>query len=276
LIIVMSIEKGNANERMIFMDSSRIRSAIAEGKTSLGIELGSTRIKAVLIGEDHTPLASGSHSWENRLENGIWTYSMDDVWNGLQSCYRSLAEDVNAKYGTGLSKVGSVGISAMMHGYLAFDKQGELLVPFRTWRNTITEQAASSLTDLFLFNIPQRWSIAHLYQAILNNEPHVGKISFLTTLAGYVHWKLTGRKVIGIGDASGIFPIDSETLSYNAAMISKFDNLIKDRGYQWNLSELLPETRESLLQMALSCLIQQDVCDQGSPSALPKGTRVRE
>jgi len=223
------------------MDSSKAKNAIVEGKTSLGIELGSTRIKAVLIGEDHSPLASGSHSWENRLENNIWTYSLDDVWNGLRGCYRSLAEDVYGKYGVNLEKVGAIGISAMMHGYLVFDKSDNLLVPFRTWRNTITEQASASLTELFRFNIPQRWSIAHLYQAILNKEPHVGEISFLTTLAGYVHWKLTGRKVIGIGDASGIFPIDSEKLCYNASMVDQFDNLIANHGFPWKLPDILPE-----------------------------------
>lgn len=223
------------------MDISGIRNTISEGRTSLGIEFGSTRIKAVLIGRDHSPLASGSHSWENRLENGIWTYGLDDIWNGLQDCYRSLAADVKEKYGVDLRKIGSIGISAMMHGYLVFDKNDKLLVPFRTWRNTTTEEAAKKLTELFRFNIPLRWSIAHLYQAILNDEPHVGEISFLTTLAGYVHWRLTGRKVIGTGDGSGIVPIDGGTLKYDASMASLFDELISDRGYPWKLADILPE-----------------------------------
>jgi sugar (pentulose or hexulose) kinase len=168
---------------------------IQEGKTSIGIELGSTRIKAVLIGEDYSPIASGAYDWENRLEQGIWTYSLDEVWQGMQSCFKNLTGNVYEKYGVYLETTASIGISAMMHGYLAFDKNDKLLVPFRTWRNTITEQAAAVLTDTFKFNIPQRWSIAHLYQAILNNEPHVSQLNFFTTLAGYVHWQLTGEKV---------------------------------------------------------------------------------
>jgi sugar (pentulose or hexulose) kinase len=187
-------------------------------KTTLGIELGSTRIKAVLIGGDYATLASGSETWENRLEEGLWTYHLDDVWRGLQSAVQKLSADFQSRYGAGgtdggapLSTVGAIGISAMMHGYLAFDKNGGQLAPFRTWRNTITEEAAKRLTKEFSFNIPQRWSIAHLYQAILNKEDHVKDISFLTTLAGYVHWKLTGLKVLGVGEASGMFPIDSKT-----------------------------------------------------------------
>jgi sugar (pentulose or hexulose) kinase len=226
---------------MVMMNIVDITRSIAEGRTSLGIELGSTRIKAVLIGEDHSPIASGDHAWENKFEDGIWTYSLEDVHNGLQSCYRSLNEDVKQKYGLSITKVGSIGVSAMMHGYLVFDKSDNLLVPFRTWRNTITEQAALELRKMFRFNIPQRWSIAHLYQAILNGEKHVGEITFLTTLAGYVHWKLTGRKVVGIGDASGIFPIDSNSSNYNTDMIEQFENLISDRGFSWNLSEILPK-----------------------------------
>lgn len=182
-----------------------IKQSILEGKTSLGIELGSTRIKAVLIDEHHNPIASGSHSWENRFENGIWTYSLEDIWNGLQSSYAALVEDVHNKYGVTLTKVGSMGFSGMMHGYMVFDKDGNQLVPFRTWRNTITEEAARILTEKFQFNIPQRWNIAHLYQAILNKEDHVKDIAFMTTLAGYVHWKLTGEKVLGVGEASGVF-----------------------------------------------------------------------
>ncbi len=217
------------------------KEAIAAGKTFLGIEFGSTRIKAVLIGEDHTPLASGSHEWENQLENGIWTYSLEAIWNGLQDCYRDMAADVEKKYGETLTSVGSIGFSAMMHGYMAFDKEDKLLVPFRTWRNTITEEAADKLTAELNFNIPQRWSVSHLYQAILNKEEHVKDVTFFTTLAGYIHWKLTGEKVIGIGDASGMFPIDSSTRDYDAAMMEKFDALTAPCGYPWKLREILPK-----------------------------------
>ena len=218
------------------------KEAIAAGKTSLGIEFGSTRIKAVLIGEDSAPPAQGSHEWENQYENGIWTYSLDAVWHGLADCYSKLAADVKTTYGEELTVIGSIGFSAMMHGYMAFNKNGELLVPFRTWRNTTTERAADLLTKEFHFNIPQRWSIAHLYQAILNQEEHVKDIAFLTTLAGYIHWKLTGEKVIGIGDASGMFPIDSSTKDYDATMIEKFDRLTASRSYPWKLKEILPKT----------------------------------
>ncbi|MCH5269194.1 MAG: FGGY-family carbohydrate kinase [Lachnospiraceae bacterium] len=216
-----------------------IKSMLEQGKTVLGIELGSTRIKAVLTDNDHNPIASGAHEWENRLENGIWTYSLEDVWNGLQDCYADLAADVEKKYGVKLEKIGAIGLSAMMHGYMAFDKDGELLVPFRTWRNTMTEEAATALTKLFSYPIPQRWSIAHLYQAILNMESHVSHISYLTTLAGYVHWKLTGKKVLGVGDASGMFPIDTETGDFNARMMGQFDELL-DGKYFWKLKEILP------------------------------------
>ena len=217
------------------------KEAIKAGNTSLGIEFGSTRIKAVLVGPDNGVLASGSHEWENRLENGIWTYSLDDIWNGLQDCYKNLAEDAKAQYGETLTTIGSIGFSAMMHGYMAFDKDGELLVPFRTWRNTITEEAAAKLTEAFSYNIPQRWSIAHLYQAILNKEEHVSDIAFFTTLAGFIHWKLTGEKVLGVGDASGMFPIDSETCDYDAKMLARFDEMVAPCGYPWKLTEILPK-----------------------------------
>lgn len=215
--------------------------AIECGRTALGIEMGSTRIKAVLIGEDHAPLASGSHAWENRYENGIWTYSLEDVWAGLQDSFRNLANDVYEKYNASLRNIGAVGFSAMMHGYMAFDKAGNQLVPFRTWRNTTTGEAAEILTQLFQFNIPQRWSIAHLYQAILNEEPHIKDISHLTTLAGYIHWQLTGQKVLGIGEASGMFPVDSKTNDYDQRMIRKFNQLLKDRRIPWTLQEILPK-----------------------------------
>jgi sugar (pentulose or hexulose) kinase len=210
------------------------------GKTFLGIEMGSTRIKAVLIDENFDPAASGSHDWENKLLDGIWTYSLDDVWTGLQSCFRALAQDVEARYKKSINdvQIAAIGISAMMHGYLVFDKAGKQLVPFRTWRNTITEKAAAELTEKFSFNIPQRWSIAHLYQAILNKEPHVKDAAFLTTLSGYVHWKLTGKKALGIGDASGVFPIDSTVNNYNSRMMGQFDELAADPG--WKLKDILP------------------------------------
>ncbi len=222
-----------------------VKQWVLEGKTSLGIELGSTRIKAVLIGEDHSPIASGSHNWENRLENGIWTYYLDDVWTGLQSSYAALVEDVHNKYGITLTKVGSMGFSGMMHGYMVFDKEGNQLVPFRTWRNTITEEAARILTEKFQFNIPQRWNIAHLYQAILNKEDHVKDIAFLTTLAGYVHWKLTGEKVLGVGEASGVFPIDSTKNDYNEKMMEEFDQMISHLSFDWKLRDILPEVRNA-------------------------------
>jgi sugar (pentulose or hexulose) kinase len=223
------------------MNRNDTQAAIEGGKTVLGIELGSTRIKAVLIGEDHAPIASGSYEWENRYENGVWTYSLDEVWTGLQESYRNLCADVLAQYGVPLKRIGAMGFSAMMHGYLAFGQGGKLLVPFRTWRNTMTGQAAEKLTGLFQFNIPQRWSIAHLYQAILNREAHVKEITFQTTLAGYVHWMLTGQKVLGVGEASGMFPIDSKTNNYDQGMLGKFNQLLKAEGISWKLEDILPK-----------------------------------
>ena len=223
------------------MKQKDTRKAIESGKTALGIEFGSTRIKAVLIGEDHSPIASGSHDWENRYENGIWTYSLEDVWTGLQDSYRKLKSEVLEKYNAPLQTIGVIGFSAMMHGYMAFDKDGNLLVPFRTWRNTMTGQASEILTDLFQFNIPQRWSIAHLSQAILNKEPHVKDIHFQTTLAGYVHWMLTGQKVLGVGEASGMFPIDTKTKDYDTRMFEMFNERIEAENFPWKLQDLLPE-----------------------------------
>ncbi|MCR4657394.1 MAG: FGGY-family carbohydrate kinase [Lachnospiraceae bacterium] len=222
------------------MDTKQL---IEEGKAFLGIEFGSTRIKAVLTDEKGTPLASGGHGWENRYENGVWTYTLDDVWDGLIDCYADLKKDAKKQYGAKLTKFSAIGFSAMMHGYLAFDKDGELLVPFRTWRNTITEEAAVKLTEEFNYNIPQRWSIAHLYQAILNREEHVSDVAFFTTLAGYVHWKLTGEKVLGVGDASGMFPIDINTGDFDAGMIEKFDKLVAGSGMgcTWKLGDILPK-----------------------------------
>ena len=210
-------------------------------KTVLGIELGSTRIKAVLIDQNHSPIASGDFEWENKLVNGIWTYSMDTVHHGLQTCFSNLKKDFRDRYGDELTSVGAIGVSAMMHGYLPFDKDGKQLAEFRTWRNTMTGESAKVLSNLFGFNIPQRWSIAHLYQAILNGEEHVKDIAYLTTLAGYIHWKLTGQKVMGIGEASGMFPIDSETKSYDEEMILKFDRLVAPYGFPWALKDILPK-----------------------------------
>jgi len=217
-----------------------IKNAIMNGKTVLGIELGSTRIKAVLIGEDHVPIASGSHDWENQYVSNIWTYSLENIWAGVQDSYRKMSEDVKEKYGVTIQAIGAIGFSAMMHGYMVFNKDGELLVPFRTWRNTITEKASDELTKLFSYHIPQRWSIAHLYQAILNGEKHVADICFQTTLEGYIHWKLTGQKVIGIGEASGMFPIDINTNHYNAHMIEQFDELIASKKFSWKLADIFP------------------------------------
>lgn len=255
----------------------RIIETIRDGNAYLGIELGSTRIKAVLIGEDCAPIASGGHDWENRLTDGIWTYSLDDVWAGIQDSYRRLADDVKSRYGVALTKVGAMGVSAMMHGYLPFDDKGGQLVPFRTWRNTITEEAAGLLTQAFGFNIPQRWSVAHLYQAILKGEAHVAKISHLTTLAGYVHWKLTGKQVLGVGEASGMFPIDSSALSFDKAMLGTFGGLIKDKGYSWTLGSILPqvlnagEDAGSLTPEGAKLLDPTGTLEAGAPLCPPEG-----
>ncbi len=223
------------------MAEQNVKEMIEEGRTALGIEFGSTRIKAVLVGEDNAPIASGSHDWENRLENGIWTYSLEDIWTGLQDSYGKMAQDVKEKYGVTLTTVGAIGFSAMMHGYMVFDREERLLVPFRTWRNTITGEASDKLTELFGYNIPQRWSIAHLYQAILNGEDHVKDIAFQTTLAGYIHWKLTGEKVLGVGEASGMFPIDRNTKDFHETMVARFDEILSSKGYPWKLRDIFPK-----------------------------------
>ena len=223
------------------LEMSEIKNAIINGKTVLGIEFGSTRIKAVLIGEDNEPIASGGHDWENKYINNVWTYSLEDIWTGLQDSYQKMAEEVKQKYGVTIQNIGAIGFSAMMHGYMAFDKEGELLVPFRTWRNTITEKSSEELTKVFNYNIPQRWSIAHLYQAILNGEEHVADINFQTTLEGYIHWKLTGEKVIGVGEASGMFPIDIDTKNYNSHMVEQFDELIASKNFSWRLEDIFPK-----------------------------------
>lgn len=217
------------------------KSTIEAGKAILGIEFGSTRIKAVLIDQDNKPIAQGSHTWENQLVDGLWTYSVEAIWYGLQDCYADLRANVLKEYDTEIETLAAIGISAMMHGYMAFNKDKEILVPFRTWRNTNTGKAAAELSKLFVYNIPLRWSISHLYEAILDNEEHVGDIDFLTTLAGYVHWQITGERVLGIGDASGMLPIDPETKDYNAVMVEKFDKLVAPKGYSWKLLDILPK-----------------------------------
>lgn len=221
------------------MTVQEIAKEIESGTAIAGIEFGSTRIKAVLINSQNEPIAQGDFDWQNSLIDGIWTYSIEEITNGLQTCFARLKEDVSSKYNVKLTKLKALGISAMMHGYLAFDKNDTLLVPFRTWRNTITGEASGKLTELFNYPVPERWSISHLYQAILNKESHVKDVAFFTTLAGYIHWKLSGNKVLGIGDASGMFPIDEKTKNYDAGMISKFDSLASE--FSWKLSEILPK-----------------------------------
>lgn len=220
---------------------SNAKQTIQEGKAILGIEFGSTRIKAVLIDENNTPIAQGSHEWENQLIDGLWTYSIEAIWNGVQNCYADLRANVKAQYDTEIERLASIGVSAMMHGYMAFNEKEEILAPFRTWRNTNTGAAAAELSKLFNFNIPLRWSISHIYQAILNKEEHVKDITYLTTLAGYIHWQITGKKVLGIGDASGMLPIDSATKNYCADMVEKFDRLVEPYGYSWKLNDILPQ-----------------------------------
>lgn len=225
------------------MGVNETKEMILNNKTALGIEFGSTRIKAVLVDANNVPIASGSYDWENRLENGIWTYHLEDIHAGLQGSYKALAEDVKEKYGVELTSVGALGVSAMMHGYMPFNKAGELLVPFRTWRNNITAQASEELMELFQYNIPQRWSIAHLYQAILNKEEHVKDIDFMCTLEAYVHWQLTGKRIQGIGDAAGMFPVDPVTKDYNEEMVQKFDKLVEPYGFPWKLRDIMPEAK---------------------------------
>lgn len=234
-------EKGSRNDIKAKGEnamSEAAKEAIKAGKAVLGIEFGSTRIKAVLVDVSHTPIAMGTYDWENRLENNIWTYSLEDIWKGLQGCYKSLTEDVESKYGEKLTTLGALGFSGMMHGYMPFNAEGELLVPFRTWRNTMTEEACKKLIPVFNFNIPQRWSIAHLYQAILSGEEHVKDIAFFTTLAGYIHWKLSGEKVLGIGEAAGMFPIDSTIMDFDQKMLDQFDGL---HNFDWKIRDILPK-----------------------------------
>ena len=254
-----------------------IQDAIRAGKTALGIELGSTRIKSVLIGEDHTVLANGSFSWENRLENDLWTYHLDDAVRGLQESFADLAADVRRRYGVELTTIGAIGISGMMHGYLALDKEDNQLAPFLTWRNTNTLAAAKELTELFQFNVPLRWSISQLYQAILNGEAHVAQVDYITTLAGYIHYLLTGKRVMGVGEASGMFPIDSTVLDYDQTMLDRFDALVANRGYGWKIRDILP--RVLTAGQNAGCLTEQGAAlldptgrlQPGIPMAPPEG-----
>lgn len=255
---------------------SDVKNVIERGKAVLGIEFGSTRIKAVLVDDNNTPIASGSHEWENQLVDGIWTYSIDMIWNGLQNAYKGMAEDVEKQYGVKVTKLAAMGFSAMMHGYMAFDEKDEILVPFRTWRNAITEEASEKLTKLFNYNIPQRWSIAHLYQAVLNGEEHVKDIKFQTTLAGYIHWKLTGRKVLGVGEASGMFPIDIATGKFNQTMVDAFDKEIGGK-YPWKLLDIFPEVLTagedagSLTEEGAKLLDPTGTLQAGCPLCPPEG-----
>ena len=254
---------------------TRTAELIQRGGAVLGIELGSTRIKAVLIDEGGAPIASGGHNWENRLENGVWTYSIEDVWTGLQDCYASLARDVRERYGCEITDLKAIGISAMMHGYMAFDENGELLVPFRTWRNTMTEKAAETLTELFGFNIPQRWSIAHLAQSIMDGMAHVSQIRWLTTLSGYVHFMLTGRRALGVGEASGMFPIDSAKNDYDQKMIDQFEARFGQK--EWSLRDILPEVLTagddagSLTEAGARLLDPSGKLNAGIPLCPPEG-----
>ncbi|MCM3784800.1 FGGY-family carbohydrate kinase [Neobacillus mesonae] len=254
-----------------------IKQAIVKGETSLGIEFGSTRIKAVLIDQSFQTIASGSYEWENQLKDGFWTYRLEDIITGLQAAYREMKQEVERSYGINLQTVGAIGFSAMMHGYMALDEKNELLVPFRTWRNATTGAAAKELTDLFKFNIPERWSIAHLYQAILNKEEHVPRIRTVTTLAGYIHWLLTGSKALGIGDASGIFPIDESTQNYNESMLQQFNELIADKGYSWQVNDLFPKVNSAGEQAGILSAAGAEILDpsgelqSGIPLCPPEG-----
>lgn len=256
---------------------SDVKSVIESGKAVLGIEFGSTRIKAVLVDDNNAPIASGSHEWENQLVDGIWTYSIDMIWAGLQHAYKEMTEDVEKQYGAKVEKLGALGFSAMMHGYMAFGADDKILVPFRTWRNAITEEASEKLTELLNFNIPQRWSIAHLYQAILNGEEHVQDIKFQTTLAGYIHWMLSGKKVLGVGEASGMFPIDSTTVDYNQKMVDQFDALIEDKGFSWKLRDIFPqvlsagEDAGTLTEEGAKLLDPTGTLQAGCPMCPPEG-----
>lgn len=262
---------------MNYRNISETEKMIQSGQTVLGIEMGSTRIKAVLINEDNEPIASGGHDWETTLADGVWTYPLEEVWEGIQTSFSKLQEDVREKYGISLGKVKAIGFSGMMHGYMAFDAEDNQLVPFRTWRNNFTEQASKELTELFNYPIPQRWSIAHLYNAILQDEKHVGEVAHLTTLAGYVHWKLTGKKVMGIGEASGMFPINIQSQDFDAARAVQFDAHIADKGYGWKIMELLPNVLNAgdaagvLTEEGTKLLDPSGTLEVGIPLCPPEG-----
>lgn len=265
---------GKKNE---IQKNEMVKKEIESGRTVLGIELGSTRIKSVLTDLKTNVLAVGSFEWENQIEDGIWTYALDAVWDGLRASYQDLKNNVKDRYGADITKIGAIGLSAMQHGYMVFDGAGDQLVPFRTWRNTITKDASEELMELFHYPIPQRWSIAHLYQAVLNGEDHVPRIAFMTTLAGYVHWKLTGRKAVGLNEASGMFPIDLETRKFNRKMIGQFQEVIRDKGYPWKLEDLLPEIVEvgenagELTEEGAGLLDSSGMLQPGIPFCPPEG-----
>jgi sugar (pentulose or hexulose) kinase len=267
----------NSKEECVMRSKEEIRRMIDAGQAVLGIELGSTRIKAVLIDTDKSPVASGSYDWENQYVNHIWTYDINEVWKGLQGCYSDLVKNVREEYGVTIKDLAAIGISAMMHGYLAFDEKDELLVPFRTWRNTITGEASEKLSELFSYHIPQRWSIAHLYQAILNGEEHVDKVRFFTTLSGYIHWMLTGRKVLGSGDAAGMFPMDIASKDYDGRMLDQFDALVADKGFPWKIRDLLPkvlvagEDAGCLTETGAGLLDPEGNLSAGIPMCPPEG-----
>lgn len=254
-----------------------VKEAIKTGKTALGIEFGSTNIKGVLVDENGHVLATGSFGWENSLIDGIWTYSQEEILNGLKTCYANLRGEVEKKYGVTPDTYGAIGISAMMHGYIALDKDGNMLAPFQTWRNSNTEQAADELTELFQFNIPLRWTIAHLRQCMLDKEEHLKDVAFVTTLDSYVHYLLTGEKVTGVGDASGIFPIDSGTRDYDQRMVDQFDRLAEQEGYSWRLRDVLPKVLVAgqeagrLTEEGAKLLDETGALKSGIPMAPPEG-----
>lgn len=261
-----------------FMTREEICAALEAGNVVLGIELGSTRIKAIaLAASTGTVIATGSFDWENRLENGIWTYHLEEVEQGLQACYSSLIANIHSQYGCRVRRFAAIGISAMMHGYLAFNKEGQLLSPFRTWRNTCTQEAATILSKEFNFNVPQRWSIAHLYQLMLDKAQHLQQLDFLTTLAGYVHWRLTGKRVLGIGDASGMFPVDGATGTYDASMMATFNGFVEKSGFTWKLDTVLPQVLKAgdgagrLTDCGAGWLDPTGMLESGIPLCPPEG-----
>ena len=268
---------GRRKDGELMNNKEKNTALIETGQAVLGIEFGSTRIKAVLTDGAGAVLAMGSFEWENKLVDGLWTYSLEDIWKGLSACYKDMKQNVAKSYGVTLRRLKALGFSAMMHGYMAFDSAGELLVPFRTWRNTNTARAAKELTELFHFNIPLRWSIAHLYEAILEQETHVPKIDYMTTLAGYIHWRLTGQRVLGIGDASGMFPIDSKTKDYDAVMADKFEQLIKPCGFSWRLRDIFPKVLTAgenggyLTKEGALLLDKEGELEAGCPLCPPEG-----